>query len=57
MNLTLSNNASQRVFLKVLNLNLILQFLQTGFKDKPTPMFHYVSLFLKDTIFYVSIHN
>lgn len=48
MNLTLPNNVSQRVFLKVLNLNLtILQFHQTGFKDKPTPILHYMLVFLK----------
>lgn len=46
MNLTLSNNVSQRVFLKVLNLNLILQFHQTGFKVKPTPILHLCLVFL-----------
>lgn len=51
MNLTLSNNVAQRVFLKVLNLNLILQFHQTGFKDKPTPILHYV-FFEKDMFQY-----
>lgn len=57
MNLTLPNNVSQRVFLKVLSLNLILQFHQTGFKDKPTPIMLVFLLKKKDIIFLVSIYN